>query len=78
VGTDDVTAAEADGLVAVSQGIFGDDGVFTFAEQESNGGLVVGVLKLGIHGAEVEAQFAGMLRLEGAGLEFNHHVAAQF
>ena len=55
----------ADGFVAVPQGVFCDDGVFAFAEQEADGGLVVGVLDLGIHGAEVEAELAGVLGLEG-------------
>jgi len=60
------------------QGVFGDDSVFTFAEQEADGGLVVREFDLGIHGAEVETEFADVLGLEGAGFEFDHDVAAEF
>jgi len=68
----------ADGVGAVPQGVFGDDSVFTFAEQEADGGLVVRMFDLGIHGAEVETKFADVLGLEGAGFEFDHDVAAEF
>lgn len=57
--------------------VFGDEGVFTFAEQEADGGLVVGVFDLGIHGAEVETELAGVLGLKRAGLEFDHKVATE-
>ena len=57
--------------------VFGDESVFTFAEQEADGGLVVGVVDLGLHGAEVETELAGVLGLKRAGLEFDHKVATE-
>ena len=67
----------AERLRFVAQGVFRDDFVFAFAEQQADGGRVIWVLHLGIHGGQVEAQLAEVLRLEFPGLQFDHHVATQ-
>ena len=46
-------------------------------EQQADGWLIVVGLDLSVHGAEVEVQLAGVLRLERMGLEFDHDVALQ-
>jgi|GEM_PF-4057503 len=73
----EIEFGDADGLGAVPQGVFGDDSVFTFAEQEADGGLVVRRLHLGIDGAEVEIELAVVFGFEGATFELDDDVAFQ-
>ena len=47
------------------------------AYQESYRRVVVALLEQVVHGIHVEVQFAGILRLEGPGLELAHYIAAQ-
>ena len=72
---EELVFGHADGLVDAREGILGDESVLGAAEEQADGGLVVGSLDLGIHGAEVEIQLASVFRLEGHGLEFDDDVA---
>lgn len=45
---------DSHGLGVVPQSILGDDAVLAFAEQQADGGLIVGGFDLRVHGAEIE------------------------
>lgn len=67
----------ADGPGVITQGVFGNYLVLALAQQQADGGAILWMLELGIHRSEVKAQLAQVLGLELAGLELDHHVAAQ-
>lgn len=54
-----------------------NDGLFIFArtEQNTNGGVFVQFAHVAVKGFEIEVQFAQILRLEPADLEFDGHQA---
>jgi hypothetical protein len=76
-GTDELVFGHANGLVDAGEGVFGDEAILRFAEEEANGGLVIRSFHLGIHGTEVEIELACVLGLEGLGFEFDDDVALQ-
>ena len=47
------------------------------AEEQADGGVVIGCLDLGVHGGEVEVELAGVAGFEGVGLEFHDDMAFQ-
>lgn len=63
--------------VVIAQCVFSHHFIFTLAQQEADSRAVLWVLYLGIHRRKIEAQFAQMLGLELASLEFDHHIATQ-
>ncbi len=76
-GLEELVFGDAHRLGGVAQGIFGHDAVLGLAEEESNGGLVVLTLDLGVDGAQVEVQLADMLGFEGGAFEFNDDITLQ-
>ena len=76
-GTDELVFGYAHRLVYARERVFSDEPFLCPAEKESDGGLVVRCLDLGVHGGEVEVQLSGVFRLEGGGLQFDDNVAFQ-
>src|SRR4051812_2255854 len=70
-------ARHADRLLLALKGVFGHQAVLGLAEDEADGGLVVGVPEEVVDGGEVEAHLAGVLGLEVRHLELDDDVAAQ-
>src|SRR3954447_1343101 len=70
-------ARHADRLLLALKGVFGHQAVLGLAEDEADGGLVVGMPEEVVDGGEVEAHLAGVLGLEVRHLELDDHVAAQ-
>ncbi len=68
---------DADGLAKIAQGIFDGDLVALAAEEQADGGLIVGVLHPVVHGGEIEIHFPGEFGLEGFHLEIDHDIAAK-
>jgi hypothetical protein len=68
---------DGDGLVEAAEGILDDELVFAPAEQEADGGLIVGVAQEIVHGGAVEIELADIAGLEGAGFQLDDDVAAQ-
>jgi hypothetical protein len=58
---------DCDGFVQTAERILNHQFVFSPAEQEADGGLVVGVAEEVVHGGAVEIDLADVARLEGAG-----------
>ena len=54
-----------DGFADAGERVFGDEGVAGLAEEQADGGIVIGCLDLGVHGGEVEVELVGVARLEG-------------
>ncbi len=69
---------EADGFLDVAQAVFGEDAVFGLTEDQADGG---GVLRVSqqviIDGGAVEVHLAGMLGLEVALHQLDHHEATK-
>ena len=61
-----------------AQRVFSHHLVLALAQQQADGGRVLRVLDLGVHGGEIEAQLAQVFGFELAALELDHHIAAQF
>src|SRR4051794_9594137 len=57
-------ARDADRLLLALEGVFGHQAVFGLAEDEADGGLVVGAAEEVVDGGEIEAHLAGVLGLE--------------
>src|SRR6266550_1511183 len=57
----------ADWFTGVPQGVFSNERVLRFAEQEADAGLVVGVTENVIDNGEVEVHLPCILRLEWSG-----------
>ena len=51
--------------------------VETCADEESYGGIVVGLLHETVDGIDIEVELAGKFRFEGLGLKFYYHIAAK-
>ena len=64
-----------DGFADAGERVFGDEGVAGLAEEQADGGVVIGCLDLGVHGGEVEVELAGVPGFEGVGLESHDDVA---
>ena len=66
-----------DGFADAGERVFGDEVVAGLAEEQADGGVVIGCLDLGVHGGEVEVELAGVAGFEGVGLEFHDDRAFQ-
>src|SRR3954464_3865877 len=70
-------ARDADRLLLPLEGVLGHQAVLGLAEDEADGGLVVGAAEEVVDGGEIEAHLAGVLGLEVRHLELDDDVAAQ-
>src|SRR5690348_13088803 len=61
----------------ITQGIFRNDPVLRFAENQTNAGLIVGVAEKIVDGREVKIQLPGVLRLEWPHFEIDDNEASQ-
>src|SRR5437763_614994 len=77
VGGQSPVARDADRLLLALEGVFGHQAMLGLAEDEADGGLIVGVAEKIVDGGEVEAHLAGVLGLEVRHLELDDDVAAQ-
>ena len=68
---------DSDGLVEAAQRILDDKTVFSFAKQEADGGLVIGVAQKVVHGGAVEVDLADITGHKVAGLEFHNDITAE-
>ncbi len=72
-----VVGGDADGMQQVGQGVFDHDAVAGLAQEQADGLAVGRGLDLAVDGGHVEAQLAGILGAESAGLEFDDDVAVE-
>lgn len=68
---------DADGLVDVAQGIFGQDAVLGLAEDEAEGGRVVLAPELVVHHGAVKVHLAGILGFEITLFQIHDNEATQ-
>lgn len=67
----------ADRLVHPAECVFGDDVVAVLTEDQADGWAVVGMTQLVVHYTQIEVHLASVLGFEGAGLQVDHHEAAE-
>ena len=69
--------ADTHGLAHILERILGHEVVLALAEQQANRRIVLLFFQDTIHGRKVEVELPGVFRLELAGLQLNHHIAAE-
>src|ERR1041384_6371205 len=74
---DQLVLGDAGRLVRVAQRVFGDDMVLALAQEQPDRRTILRRLPLRVDGGEIEAELAGVLGLELAGLELDHDVRVE-
>lgn len=73
----DLIGADADGLAHVLERILRHEVILALAEQQANRRIVLLFFQDTIHGRKVEVKLPCVFRLELAGLQLDHHIAAE-